>query len=111
MTDPHCYPVDFDFEPSLLKIHWADGAQGTIPLAELRRNCPCSGCRAERDDATKNPLHVLSAVPQPASQTSVERAELAGAYALRILWKDGHGTGIYDFGLLRSLFNQLGTAT
>jgi len=26
-----------------------------------------------------------------------------GRYALRIVWKDGHDTGLYDFGLLLEL--------
>ncbi len=33
----------------------------------------------------------------------VERAELVGAYGLKIVWNDGHDTGIYDFALLREL--------
>ena len=32
-----------------------------------------------------------------------ESASLAGRYALRIVWADGHDTGIYDFPLLRRL--------
>lgn len=108
MTEPSRYPSDFEFDGSLLKIRWTDGAQGAIPLASLRKNCPCSGCRAEREDSLKNPLHVMAAKPQLTAQTSVERAELVGSYALRIVWKDGHGTGIYDFGLLRTLSDESG---
>ena len=34
---------------------------------------------------------------------TVDEAELVGRYALRIRWKDGHDSGVYDFALLRSL--------
>ena len=30
-------------------------------------------------------------------------AEMVGRYAIRILWSDGHNTGIYSYELLRSL--------
>lgn len=30
---------------------------------------------------------------------------MVGAYAIRVYWRDGHSTGMYDFELLRRLFD------
>lgn len=38
---------------------------------------------------------------------TAENVELVGRYALRILWRDGHQTGIYDYELLRRLGDEL----
>lgn len=93
--------IELDRERALT-IRWSDGVCGEIPLSELRRVCPCATCRALREQLAQNPLTVLP--QQSAGATAAaETAELVGNYALRLLWKDGHDTGIYDYGLLRTL--------
>lgn len=97
-------PVQFDLDRKAgLRIRWSDGYEGVLSLAELRRSCPCATCRADREEAQRNPLRVLRSTPNPQDQVTVVSAEVVGRYALRIEWKDGHNTGIYDFGLLRRL--------
>jgi len=86
-----------------LWIRWADGLESVIPLAKLRAACPCAGCRADREERSRNPLAVVRAVANADDLVTAVNAELQGNYALRILWKDGHDTGIYDFELLRRL--------
>lgn len=86
-----------------LRIRWADGASSVIPLARLRGVCPCAGCRAERELGTQAALPVVPGIEAQRQMAQAERAELVGRYALRIAWNDGHDTGIYDYGFLRSL--------
>lgn len=86
-----------------LELRWSDGRSGVIPLDRLRRECPCAGCRQVRTERAGNPLAVITTDVDVAAMTTVEHAELAGNYALKITWKDGHSTGIYDFDLLRRL--------
>ncbi len=104
MNDSATQPLDIELDRTKeLRIRWSDGALSVIPLATLRKACPCAGCRAEQEQATKQALPV---VPDPATQhdmAEAEQARLVGNYALRVRWKDGHDTGIYDYGLLRSL--------
>jgi DUF971 family protein len=102
------YPLEFDLDRSRgLRIRWADGLESEIPLAVLRRACPCATCRAEREAAEHNPLRVVPRMASPDDQVVVREAELAGSYALRIRWADGHDTGIYEFRMLRMLAEQV----
>ena len=62
-------------------------------MAGLRGWCPCAECQGHsgRRDFVR-----------------VEGAELAGVegvgrYAVRFMWTDGHGTGIYSYSYLREL--------
>ena len=101
-------PVDIELKrTSHLRIVWDDGVETTIDLRTLRQNCPCATCREQRrqqaDSAQQGPLRVLPATARPEDQTRAVDAELAGHYALRIRWADGHDTGFYDFSLLRRL--------
>jgi len=98
------YPVSFDLDRTRqLRIAWADGSESTIPLVRLRQACPCATCRAEREAVKSNPLRVVPRIESASAQIVVRDAELAGNYALRIRWADGHETGIYDFKLLRQI--------
>lgn len=104
MKEEQVQPVAFTFKrDERLEIQWSDGRSGAIPLDRLRRECPCAGCRQERTERASNPLTVLPSGRDEAAMIAVDRAELAGNYAIKIVWKDGHNTGIYDFGLLRRL--------
>lgn len=103
-TGPQLYPLQFDLDRTAgLRIRWSDGHESALSLVELRKACPCASCRAEREERQKNPLMVMKAPQNPRDLVTVVTAELTGRYAIRISWKDGHDTGIYDFGLLRKL--------
>jgi DUF971 family protein len=84
-----------------LAITWGDGVRTEVGLGVLRRECPCAGCRGERD--------LLGRVRMPVVRTAhegpmtAEGAELVGNYGLRIEWSDGHAAGIYTFEFLREL--------
>ena len=72
-----------------LFIKWQDGHETRLSLLYLRKNCPCALCREKREVITKE-VQAKDIVP-------------VGNYALRIIWSDGHSTGIYSFEMLRKL--------
>jgi len=104
VSDPRTQPVEIDLERTKhLEIRWADGHQSTIALLYLRNACPCASCRQTRLERVNNSSAVIPSEQSMPDMMIVERAELVGAYGLKIVWNDGHDTGIYDFALLREL--------
>ncbi len=77
-------------------IAWADGAVHTYGHALLRGFCPCAHCQGHQGPigwaaaATDEDLDVLD-------------IEEVGNYAVRLVFADGHSTGIYSFTHLRTL--------
>jgi DUF971 family protein len=83
-----------------LAIAWNDGTEVFLPLEAFRRACPCAVCRGEPD--------VLGNLQSPEVEYAPESFELRawqviGGYAVRPTWGDGHGTGLYTFGLLQRI--------
>jgi DUF971 family protein len=91
--------ADLDETGAILTARWGDGHAGAYPLRLLRAECPCASCKAERQDAADNPFHVLRAVPS----ADLVRVEPVGRYGMRLVWADGHATGIYTFAYLREI--------
>ena len=81
-----------------LALAWADGHESYFPFDALRASCPCSLCRGQRD-APKDPLRIVTAPAR--GQVSIRNLVPVGAYAVQIVWSDGHDTGIYSFDALR----------
>jgi DUF971 family protein len=84
-----------------LVIRWQDGHQSELSAATLRQNCPCATCRTEREKRTDTSLPMLSAAA--AANVRLTGAELMGQYAIKLIWSDGHDTGIFEYRFLRSL--------
>ncbi len=86
-----------------LIIDWSDGVRTTYTWQQLRKNCPCAGCREDREKPA-DPFRILKPdelVPlDPVSMSPV------GRYAYKIVWSDGHDTGIYTLEFLRELGQQ-----
>jgi DUF971 family protein len=82
-----------------LTIEWSDGRTLVYDIAALRRNCPCATCHSERARA-----EVDEDAPWPDSTTVTVRQMIpVGNYAYKILFSDGHDTGIYTLDLLQQL--------
>lgn len=94
-------PADIQQIGAELAIKWPDGRESFISLEELRRACPCAGCKGERD--VMGNLH--KGPEQPLGSRSFHLARLAqvGGYAIQPYWMDGHSAGIYSFDYLRQL--------
>ena len=79
-----------------LRVEWDERGHTWLYLArELRLACPCAECIEEMSG---RPLLDPGAVPADVRPVSVG---LVGAYGLRVVWSDGHSTGIYTFEGLR----------
>jgi DUF971 family protein len=81
-------------------VTFADGEVAVFGLEDLRRACPCAGCRSRRDQG-------LEAWPEPRSPRPllITDAALHGAWALTFTWNDGHSAGIYPFTSLRRWYD------
>lgn len=79
-----------------LEITWSDGTSTRYRHALLRGFCPCAHCQGHQGpvgwaaDATDTDLAILD-------------VEEVGNYAVRLVFADGHSTGIYAFRFLRDL--------
>jgi len=92
-------PANIQIIGNELAVKWDDGTEQFIPLEQLRRACPCAGCKGEMDilgNVYKNP-------EKPFAPNAFELVKITrvGGYALQPVWADGHNTGIYSFDYLR----------
>ncbi|MFI4859951.1 MAG: gamma-butyrobetaine hydroxylase-like domain-containing protein [Phycisphaerales bacterium JB063] len=98
------YPTDIDLERAkALTITWSDGRVSTYPVAFLRRNSPSADARQFREELAKNPLTVLPSGAGSGGPLRAESVEMVGNYAIRLVFSDGHDTGLYTWAYLRSI--------
>ncbi|MEW6568017.1 MAG: DUF971 domain-containing protein [Chloroflexota bacterium] len=89
---------------SLLVIDWEDGHHSEYPLAGLRAACPCAECRGGHEKMGQpGTPEMLRVRLRPNQSAELESMEMAGTYALQLIWKDGHRYGLYTWELLRQL--------
>lgn len=81
-----------------LAIRFTDGMEMYLRLPYLRANCPCAGCQQKRDALAAEGIQ-----GGDAPDTALSAVDVVGGYAVRLVWGDGHGSGIYTFELLRKL--------
>lgn len=81
-----------------LEIKWEDNSVSGISFQTLRKFCPCATCDEEREQRNDSyvPLFMLD-------QVTLTSLVPVGNYGITIKWKDGHGTGIYEFPYLINL--------
>ncbi len=86
-----------------LAIDWNDGHKSVYTWKHLRDHCPCAGCRGE-SELPPDPFRILKPselVPKP--PLAPVAMEPVGYYAYKIVWNDGHDTGLYTVENLRAL--------
>ncbi len=83
-----------------LTMRWKDSHLSELSYRLLRQKCPCARCKATQTG--KNPLHIL---PPDDFFENLHLVDIqqVGRYAVRLVWNDGHRTGIYTFAFLREL--------
>jgi DUF971 family protein len=91
-------PLDIQQIGGELAVKWENGEESFIRLENLRRACPCAGCKGETDilgNLYQNPS-------QPLTGKAFELVKffIVGGYAIQPAWADGHNTGIYSFDYL-----------
>ena len=97
-------PTRIERGSTSLEIQWKDSHHSELSYRLLRQKCPCARCDAAR--SRKNPFHILP------SDDFFENLRLmdiqrVGRYAVRLIWNDGHRTGIYTFQFLRELSENI----
>lgn len=87
-----------------LTIEWADGSSSYFTIPYLRKMSPSADARELRDEQRKNPLAILpSSFTGDRGPMVATGAELVGNYAIKIIFSDGHATGIYSWDYLREI--------
>lgn len=79
-----------------LYILWDDKSESRILLSVLRKYCPCANCAADRHNRPAGYIPLLSE-----AHLTLVKIEHIGSYAIRLYWKDGHDTGIYNYEFLK----------
>lgn len=84
-----------------LSLRWNDNALSIISLKYLRDECPCATCKGETI------LFKTFRPPKPTmispEMYKIKSIDVVGEYAIQIVWKDGHNTGIYSWEYLKTL--------
>jgi DUF971 family protein len=78
----------------VLALRWPDGSMAALTHARLRAACPCSECRARRR---------AGATVEADDAVRLAAIEPVGAYALNLVFSDGHRRGIYPYEMLAAL--------
>ena len=86
-----------------LTIQWNDGTEDFYPIGYLRRMSPSADQRQLREEMAKNPLTVLPASASSDQALTATGAEMVGNYAIKIIFSDGHDTGIFSWDYLREI--------
>jgi DUF971 family protein len=85
-----------------IAIDWNDGLKSEYSAQNLRDACPCATCREKRTiPRERNPLQVLES--SDLVSLSIREMQPIGQYAYKILFSDGHDSGIYTLEYLREL--------
>lgn len=96
------HPVHLDLKrDEALTVRWSDGVESVYPIAYLRRMSPSADAVQTREDLAKNPLAVLPA--NSSGPLRAEQIEPVGRYAVRLVFSDGHHTGLYTWVYLREI--------
>lgn len=92
------WPTELRFQKGAgrLVVAFDDGSELAVPYKTLREESPS----AENKGHGNRPPPPRGLIPD---DISVERAEPVGRYAVRIVFSDGHATGLYTWRLLRKL--------
>ena len=89
---------------AFLAIQWEDNQESIIDAKTLRQNSPSAENQGETDLFGN-----LSKIKQAINQEDVRiiKFEKIGNYAIRLIFSDGHSTGIYNWSLLQDLSKQV----
>ena len=91
-------PKKITTEDEKLIIYWDDNKKTKVSFKDLRKVCPCATCVTEREKQSKDFIRIYNQ-----NQILIKDIEQVGSYAIKITWKDGHSTGIYEYSFLRKL--------
>ncbi len=94
-------PVDIQQIGTELAVKWDDGSESYLALDNLRRHCPCAGCKGEVD--VMGNLHKGPDATLTAQSFQLRKLSTVGGYAIQPVWGDGHSSGLFSFELLKRI--------
>ena len=96
--DPRTTPIHINAPhgATTTEITWADGRRAVFPNTVLRGLCPCAQCQGHGGTITM----------QEGGDADLRDIGTVGNYALKLVWGDGHDTGLYSFRYLRELSDR-----
>ena len=86
-----------------LTVRWSDGVESFFPIAYLRKMSPSAEMRELRKQMNTNPLTILPDGMASSKPIVATDAEMVGNYAIKIIFSDGHATGLYSWTYLREI--------
>jgi DUF971 family protein len=100
MTDPPSHIRAHQAE-QVLELSWGGSRVSRLPFRHVRGECPCASCRDEWSGARiLDPTTIRE-------DLKLEGMEPVGSYAVRLVWNDGHGSGLYTWDTLKRLADEL----
>jgi len=102
VTDPEHIAIS---KSKGIEIDWKDGHHSSYDVVYLRDWCPCATCAGSHgtEPRPKSADQPKTLFPMYKAKDRMQSIEPVGGYALRIVWNDGHNTGIYSYDHLRSI--------
>jgi DUF971 family protein len=89
-----------------IEIDWKDSHHSSYGVEYLRDWCPCATCTGAHGTAPRTKTSEQKPAglfPMYKPRERMVSIEPVGNYALRIVWSDGHATGIYSYDHLRQI--------
>lgn len=90
-----------------IQIDWKDGHKSDYGNVYLRDHCPCAGCTGSHGTEPRPKMGEMKSSDSPFQmyqpRMKMVSVEPTGNYGIRIVWSDGHSTGIYSFDHFRKI--------
>lgn len=93
--------IKIELKEKNLILTWNDNTISKVNLKKLRDECPCVNCKGE--SVIFDSYIPIKSPFKPAGFYEIKSIEPVGNYAIQIIWKDGHNTGIYSFDILKNI--------
>jgi DUF971 family protein len=91
--------LNYDRETRLLHVSFDNGAQFALPAELLRVESPSAEVRGHGGAATKQ-------IVRGKQDVDITRMEPVGNYAVRLIFSDGHDSGIFSWATLHDYGNR-----
>ncbi len=91
----------FEYDDEKITFTWPDGVRSEVSNMDLRADCGCALCV---DEYTGEKLLNRDDIRKDIKPTEITPL---GNYALKIVWNDGHNSGIYPYKQIRSLEKKI----
>ncbi len=87
----------YEYDDEKITFIWPDGVKSVVSNRDLRADCGCAVCV---DEYTGEKLLDRKDIRKDIKPTEITPL---GNYALKIVWNDGHNSGIYPYKQIRAL--------